>query len=60
MDVLKLPPCPDCGGELRLVWRVIVNVVSLSGMQMKLGAKEWPHLTCEACGFLEAGKLAES
>jgi hypothetical protein len=53
---VELPPCPTCGGELRLEMRYEVKIVSLSGTQMKLGAQKWPYLVCD-CGFTEAGKI---
>jgi hypothetical protein len=53
---VELPPCPSCGGVLRLEFRFKVKVVSLAGAQMKLGATEWPYLVCD-CGFTEEGKI---
>lgn len=51
-----LPPCPTCGGKLRLEFRFKVKVVSLAGASMKLGATEWPYLVCD-CGFTEEGRV---
>lgn len=51
-----LPPCPQCGGVLRLEFKFKVKVVSLAGTQMKLGATPWPFLVCD-CGFTEEGKV---
>lgn len=53
---LQLPPCPQCGGVLRLEMKFKVKVVALAGAQMKLGAQEWPYLVCD-CGFTEEGKI---
>jgi hypothetical protein len=54
---LDLPPCPACGGVLRLEMKLEAKLVSLAGAQMKLGAREWPYLVCDRCPFEEAGKV---
>jgi hypothetical protein len=54
---IELPPCPSCGGVLRLEMKLRAKMVSLSGHQMKLGASEWPWLVCDSCDFEEEGKL---
>ena len=53
---VELPPCPQCGGELRLEFRFQVKIVGIAGTQIKLGAKKWPYLVCD-CGFVEEGKV---
>jgi hypothetical protein len=56
-ELPELPPCPDCGGALRLEFKYKAKLVSLAGAQMKVGATaNWPFLVC-ACGFEEAGKI---
>lgn len=65
MDTMVLPPCPECGGQLRLEMKLKAKLVSLAGAQMKLGAQEWPYLVCigyhrgtsGGCGFEEEGKI---
>ena len=53
-----LPPCPMCGGVLRLEMRLIVVPGVFAGVTPKLAARDWPHLVCD-CGFIEAGKVAD-
>jgi ribosomal protein S27E len=55
---IVLPPCPECGGVLRLEMKLEAKLVSLAGAQMKLGAREWPYLVCDRCPFEEAGKIS--
>ena len=51
-----IPPCPNCGGSLRIEWRLVVTGPAMvAGVQVKMAATETPHLVC-ACGFSEAGK----
>lgn len=56
---IVLPPCPSCGGVLRLEFRFKTKIVALAGTQMKLGATQWPYLVCddESCDFIEEGKM---
>lgn len=61
-EELEDVPCPQCGqvGSLDVEVRLAAAVpplVSLSGMQMKLGATKVPFLVCKACGFAERGRV---
>lgn len=52
-----LPPCPKCGHTLRVEWRIITtDVAHVAGVAFKMAGKDAPHLICDACGFVEAGK----
>lgn len=64
MADIELPPCPKCGHTLRLEMKLKAKLVSLSGVTMKLGARDWPYLVCIglppgilSCGFQEEGKI---
>jgi hypothetical protein len=53
-------PCPNCGAtELRIEHRLQARPIgsfSLSGVQTKVTAREWPWLVCGACGVEAPGK----
>jgi hypothetical protein len=50
-----LPPCPNCGGTLRLELRLQATNGLIGGSQPKVAVRQWPYLVCD-CGFAEAGK----
>ncbi|MEW5891247.1 MAG: hypothetical protein AB1768_19940 [Pseudomonadota bacterium] len=53
----KLAPCPNCGGGLRLEWRLVdTGPAIVAGVMEKIGAEDVPHLLCDECGFIERGK----
>jgi hypothetical protein len=57
----QLPPCPKCGGVLRLEWRLVATGPAMvAGVMQKLAATETPHLICDWCGFVESGKRPNS
>lgn len=54
---VDLPPCPKCGGKLRIEWRWrSTGYAMVAGMTTKYAATDTPHLVCVACGFVQAGK----
>lgn len=53
--------CPQCEavGTLSVQWKLVARPLgshSLAGAQVKLSARETPHLECSACEFSEAGE----
>lgn len=53
----QLPTCQECGGALRLEWRLMATGPAIvAGVMPKLSATNVPHLVCDGCGFIEAGK----
>lgn len=55
---VELPPCPSCGGELRLEarWRAKdVDAFSVAGSTVKFPVVQTYWLVCD-CGFEEEGK----
>lgn len=56
----QLPPCPKCGGELRLETRYEakpVGTFSLAGAGLKFPVVETFWLVCVSHDFEEKGKL---
>ncbi len=57
VPVGRLPPCPKCEAALRVEWRLVATGPAIvAGVTQKLSATNTPHLVCDGCGFVEAGK----
>ncbi len=53
----RLPPCPKCEAALHVEWRLVATGPAIvAGVTQKLSATNTPHLVCDGCGFVEAGK----
>lgn len=49
--------CPKCAAVLRMERRfVVTGPAMVAGVMPKLSATDAPHLVCDGCGFVEAGK----
>jgi transposase len=62
MWTYNTPPCPVCGGELHVEWRLEMNPLNMqgvAGMQMKVTATRHPWVVCEKCGAEAKGMVEE-